>query len=95
MNNLKLPADCAMMSEDEMMYTEGGNALTIAAKAVVAVGVSGVLLCVAGVAARGILSIFNPAGLNGAISDSVNAGNSFIQNALSSGEAFLNKLMGK
>ena len=91
MNNLKLPKDCAMMNEDEMLYTEGGNALTIAAKAVVAIGVSGALVYVAAVAARGILSIFNP----NVIAGGINAGNNFIQNSLSSGEAFLNNLMGK
>lgn len=95
MNNMKLPANCEMMNDDEMMNVSGGSAIETAFKAVVAVGVSGVLLCVAGVAARGILSIFNPNGVEGTISDSVNAGSNFIQGALDAGQDFLDGLMGK
>ena len=94
-NNMKLPANCAMMNNDEMMNVSGGSAIETALKAVVAVGGAGILLCVAGVAAKGILSIFNPSGLDGAISDSVNAGNNFIQGALDAGQNFLDGLMGK
>ena len=94
-NNMKLPANCEMMSDDEMMNVSGGSALETAVKAVVAVGGAGILLCVATAAARGILSIFNPNGLDGAISDSVNAGSNFIQGALDAGQNFLDGLMGK
>lgn len=95
MNNMKRPANCAMMNDDEMMNVSGGSAIETAFKAVVAVGGAGILLCVAGVAARGILSIFNPNGVDGAISDSVNAGGNFIDGSLNAGQNFLNKLMGK
>ena len=96
MNNLKLPASCTYMNEEERANTlGGGDALETAGKAVIAIGVSGVLLCVAGVAARGILSIFHPNGVEGAISDSVNAGNNFIQNAVHAGQNLLDNLMGK
>lgn len=96
MNRIKFPASCAPLTEEEAMNTPGGgDTLETVGKAVIAVGVSGVLLCVAGVAARGILSIFHPNGVEGAVSDSVQAGNSFIQNSVNSGQNFLNRLMGK
>lgn len=60
---MKLPANCAAMSEDEMVYTCGGSAAEAAEtalKAVVAIGVSAALTGVAAFAAVQILSIFNP-----------------------------------
>lgn len=62
MNNemMKLPANCAAMSEDEMVYTCGGSAVETAVKAVVAVGTAAALTGVAAFAAVQILSIFNP-----------------------------------
>jgi len=94
--NLNLPASCTFLSEDEAMNTiGGGDALETAGKAVVAVGVAGALLVVAGVAARGILGIFHPRGVEGAIEDSVNGGKNFIDNAVNAGQNFLNNLMGK
>lgn len=65
MNNemMKLPTNCAMMSEDERMNTCGGSAADVAetaVKAVVAVGVSAALTGVAAFAAVKILSIFDP-----------------------------------
>lgn len=85
-----------MMTEDEAMNTlGGGDALETAGKVVVAVGVSGILLCVVGVAARGILNFFHPNGVDGAVSDSVSAGGNFIQNAVNAGQNFLDRLMGR
>jgi len=95
MNNLKLPASCTRMTADEAQNTLGGGALETAGKAVVAVGVAGALLIVAGTAARGILNIFHPKGVEGAIADSINAGSSFIQNSVNAGRNFLDHLMGK
>lgn len=60
---MKLPANCNMMSEDEMVYTCGGSAAEAAEtalKAVVAVGTAAALTGVAAFAAVEILSIFNP-----------------------------------
>lgn len=79
-NNMKLPANCAMMNDDEMMNVSGGSAIETAFKAVVA--------------AKGILSIFS--GDPGQwIQDSVNGGKNFIDASLNAGQNFLNKLMGK
>lgn len=96
MNNIKLPAVCTMMTEDETMNTlGGGDTMETVGKAIVAVGVAGVLLCVAGVAARNILNIFHPNGIDGVVSDSVSAGGNFIQGAVNAGQNFLDSLMGK
>ena len=93
---MKFPANYAKLTEEETMNTlGGGDALETAGKAVIAIGVSGVLLCVAGVAARGILNVFHPNGVEGAVADSVNAGGNFIQNAVSAGQNFLDRLMGR
>lgn len=35
---MKLPANCTLMTEEEMMYTDGGTAAETAVKAVIAVG---------------------------------------------------------
>ena len=94
--NLYLPAECAILSEEEAENTiGGGDALETAGKAVVAVGVAGALLMVAGVAARGILSVFHPNGVEGAIEDSIHGGKNFIDGAVSAGQSFLDKLMGR
>lgn len=92
--NMKLPANCAMMGEDEMMDVNGGGAIETAAKAVIAVGGALGLTAVAGVAAKGILSIFNPNGWGDIISGSIEGGKNFIDGAVSAGANFLNKLMG-
>lgn len=94
MKNLNLPANCAMMNNDEMMNVSGGSAIETAFKAVVAIGGAVALTGVAAVAAKGILSIFsgNPGQW---IQDSVNGGKNFIEASLNAGQNFLNKLMGK
>ena len=95
MNNIKLPANCAVLSENEKMDTIGGGVVSTAAKAVVAIGGALGLAAVAGVAAKGILSIFNPnAGWGDIISGSIETGKNFIDGAVSAGANFLNKLMG-
>lgn len=58
--NLKLPTNCAQMTEQELQDTNGGAAIETAVKAVIAIGGAAVLTGVAAVAAKGILSIFNP-----------------------------------
>lgn len=57
---MKLPAACSMMSEEEMMYVDGGSAVGTAVKAVIAVGTAAALTGVAAFAAVKILSIFSP-----------------------------------
>lgn len=89
---MKLPASCTLMTEEEMMYTDGGTAAETAVKAVIALGGAAALLVVGCIAARGILSIFG--GVDSAIDSSVDAGKSFIGGALSAGQNFLNNLMG-
>lgn len=94
MKNLNLPANCAMMNDDEMMNVSGGSAIETAFKAVIAIGGAAVLTGVAVVAAKGILSIFG--GDPGQwIQDSINSGKNFIDASLNAGQNFLNKLMGK
>ena len=95
MNKLTLPASCTRMTAAEAQNTLGGSALETAGKAVVAVGAAGALLIVAGTAARSILNFFHPNGVEGAISDSIHAGSSFIQNSVEAGRSFLDRLMGK
>lgn len=93
MKNLNLPANCAMMNENEKLDTIGGAAET-AVKAVIAIGGAAALTGVAVVAAKGILSIFG--GDPGQwIQDSINGGKNFIDGAVNAGQNFLNKLMGK
>ena len=95
MNNMKLPANCAQMTEDEMLNIEGGNALETAVKAVIAVGGAVALTGVAAVAAKGILSIFNPNNYGDIIDSSISGGKNFINNAVEADKNFLNSLMGK
>lgn len=93
-NNMNLPANCAMMNDDEMMNVSGGSAIGTAFKAVIAIGGAVALTGVAAVAAKGILSIFG--GDPGQwIQDSINSGKNFIDSSLNAGQNFLNKLMGK
>ena len=64
-NNMNLPANCAMMNDDEMMNVSGGSAIETAFKAVIAIGGAVALTGVAAVAAKGILSIFGGAPVSG------------------------------
>lgn len=94
MKNLNLPANCAMLNENEKLDATGGGAVETAVKAVVAIGGAVALTGVAVVAAKGILSIFS--GAPGQwIQDSINSGKNFIDSSLNAGQNFLNKLMGK
>lgn len=93
MKNLNLPANYAMLNENEKMDTTGGSAAETAVKAVIAIGGAVALTGVAAVAAKGILSIFggNPGQW---IQDSINGGKNFIDGSLNAGRNLLNKLMG-
>lgn len=92
MNNLNMPANYAMMNENEQMDTIGGGAVETAVKAVIAIGGAAVLTGVAAVAAKGILSIFGDP--TQWINGSINAGKNFIDGAMTAGADFLNRLMG-
>ena len=87
-NKMNLPANCSMITEDEMMYIDGGfelNAPVIAAgAAVVAVGAMGLNL----------LSWFTGNRETNFIQDFMNAGANFINGAVNAGQNFLNTLMG-
>lgn len=62
--------------------------------AVMALGVSGALLCVAGVAAGGVLGLFRgQGGLEAAIQDSMDRGRAFIDGALEAGRSLLDQLL--
>ena len=94
--NMKLPADCALMTEEEMMYTDGGSAVETALKAALVVEGAVVLLVVGSNVARGILSILGGEdGLDGAIDSSVDAGKGFIDSALDAGQDWLDSMMGR
>lgn len=93
MNNMKLPANCAMLNENEKVDAVGGTAAQTAVKAVIAIGGALGLTGVAAGAAKGVLSIFggNPGQW---IQDSMTAGKNFIDASMAAGVKFLNKLMG-
>ena len=87
--NMNLPANCAMITEDEMMTIDGGfelNAPVIAAgAAVIAVGAMGLNL----------LSWFTGNRETNFIQDAMNAGANFINGSLEFGQNLLNGLLGK
>lgn len=86
MNNMKLPANCAMLNENEKMDAVGGTAAQTAVKAVIAIGGALGLTGVAAVAAKGVLSI-NPGQW---IQDSMTAGKNFIDASMAAGANFIN-----
>lgn len=90
---MKLPADCTLMTAEEMESINGGAAAETFVKVVIAVGGAAALLVVGCVAARDILSIFG--GLDSAIDNSLDAGKSFIDGALSAGQGWLDTMMGR
>lgn len=90
MNNMKLPANCAMLNEEEKIETIGGGAAETAVKAVIAIGGA---LGLTGVAAAAVSCIFNGDPFSW-IKDSMTAGKNFIDGAVNAGQNFLNKLLG-
>ena len=86
---LNLPANCSVLTDDEMMNVNGGFQLDapkiIAGIAAVAVGGIGVNL----------FKWFNGSSDTNFIQDSINFGQNFINGAVESGRAFLDALMGK
>ena len=91
---MKLPANYTALTRSEQAEATGGAAADAAVKAVVAVGVSAALLCVAGVAAAGILSLFGGEGGLGAVIDrSLERGGAFVRNAVEAGRSLLDALL--
>lgn len=91
---MKLPANYTALTRSEQAEATGGAAADTAVKAVVAVGVSAALLCVAGVAAAGILSLFGGEGGLGAVIDrSLERGGAFVRNAVEAGRSLLGSLL--
>jgi len=90
MNDMKLPANCAQMTENERVDTIGGGAADTAVEAVIAIGGA---VALTGVAATAVSAIFggDPFGW---IQGSMEAGKNFIDNSVEAGRNFLNSLMG-
>lgn len=86
---MKLPANCAMMSEDEMQYVDGGFELN--AKVVAA----GVAILAVGAMCLNMFSWFTGGRDTNFIQDSMNFGANFINGSVNAGQNFLNGLLGK
>lgn len=93
-DTIKLPANCTALTSQEQREATGGASAETVVKAVVALGVSGALLCVAGVAAGSVLGLFRgQGGLGAAIQDSMDRGRAFIDGALEAGHSLLDQLL--
>lgn len=93
-DTIKLPANCTALTSPEQREVTGGASAETVVKAVVALGVSGALLCVAGVAAGSVLGLFRgQGGLGAAIQDSMDRGRAFIDGALEAGRSLLDQLL--
>lgn len=93
-DTIRLPANCTALTSQEQREATGGASAETVVKAVVALGVSGALLCVAGVAAGGVLGLFRgQGGLGAAIQDSMDRGRAFIDGALEAGRSLLDQLL--
>lgn len=86
--NMKLPTNCAVLSDDEMMKIDGGFTLGGAA----VIGVAAVAVIAVG---KNLLNWFTGSSDSNFIQGSINAGSNFIQGALNAGQNFLNGLLGK
>ena len=87
--NINLPANCSVMTEDEMAYVNGGFELD--AKAV-AIGVA-----VVAVGAMGLNMLLWATGNSDTnfIQDSISFGQNFINGSLEVGQGILDGMMGK
>lgn len=86
---MNLPANCSLLTDDEMMNIDGGFELTApviaAGAAVVAVGAM----------ALNMLGWFNGSRETNFIQDTITFGQNFINGSLEFGQNLLNGLMGK
>lgn len=89
MKTMNLPANCSVISEDEMMYIDGGFELSApviaAGVAVIAVGAMGL----------NMLSWATGNRETNFIQDSITLGQNFINGSLEIGQGTLNTLLGK
>ena len=93
-DTIKLPGNSTALTSQEQREVTGGASAETVVKAVVALGVSGALLCVAGVAAGSVLGLFRgQGGLGAAIQDSMDRGRAFIDGALEAGRSLLDQLL--
>lgn len=88
-NNMYLPANCSVISEDEMMYIDGGFELTAPVVA------TGVAVIAVGAMGLNLLSWFTGNRETNFIQDAINFGQNFINGAVNAGNDFLNGLLGK
>lgn len=86
--NMNLPANCAVMTEEEMAHVNGGFTLTAPAVA------AGVAVAAAGAMALNMLGWFKGDRETNFIQDSIRFGQNFIEGSVKAGADFLNKLMG-
>ena len=88
-NNFNLPANCSVISEDEMMYIDGGFELN--AKTIVA----GIAAIAVGAIGLNMFSWFTSNRDTNFIQDSINFGQNFINGSVNAGQSFLDGLLGK
>lgn len=91
--NMKLPTNCTMMTEDEMMNVNGG--FEFDTKSVVKVGVIGAVVVALGAIGVNLLNWFTGKSDSNFIDSSINAGSNFIQGSVNAGQDFLDGLLGK
>lgn len=92
-NHMNLPANCSAISEDEMMYLDGGFELS--ASVVVPVVAIGAAVIAVGAMALNMLNWANGSSDTNFIQDSINAGQNFIDGSLAGGQGILDALLGK
>lgn len=91
--NMKLPTNCTMMTEDEMMNVNGG--FEFDTKSVVKVGVIGAAVVALGAIGVNLLNWFTGKSDSNFIDGSISAGSNFIQGSVNAGQDFLDGLLGK
>lgn len=97
MNTMKLPANCAVMTEDEMTYVNGGFDFDFDfdVKNVIKVGAIGAAVVALGAIGVNMLNWFTGKSDSNFIDSSISVGNSFIQGSVNAGQDFLDGLLGK
>ncbi len=94
-NNMNLPANCSVITDDEMLHIGGGfkiGELEISAP-IIAVGAAAVVTV--GAMAVNMLRWFTGNRETNFIQDAMNAGANFINGSLNIGHNILNGLLGK
>ena len=91
---LNLPANCAVMTEDEMMYTDGGVKIGDFEVKMPAI-LAGAAAIAVGAACINMFNWFTGKSDSNFIEGSINAGSNFINGSVNAGQNFLNGLLGK